>query len=103
MTLNPYDVPSTVSVAQTKRKAIASKMVWAGILLLGFALVCLVFTVVFWVFSFQDAANAESTLSPKDLAQKIRYGMLLSIAVIPLSILGIVSLVAGFLARQSAK
>ena len=38
MTLNPYDVPSTVSVAQTKRKAIASKMVWAGILLLGFAL-----------------------------------------------------------------
>ena len=103
MTLNPYDVPSTVSAAQTKRKAIASKMVWVGILLLGFALVCLVFTVVFWMFSFQDAANAESTLSPKDLAQKIRYGMLLSIAVIPLSILGIVSLVAGFLARQSAK
>jgi len=75
-------------------------LIWSGIASLALAATCLVVTIVGMVLTLNSIATSTTTPHPSDLAQGISTASLPSIAAVPLGILGIILLVAGFIVRQ---
>ena len=94
---NPYQA-SEASIAATRTRA-TRWMIWAGVVALVLAFLCLVATVLGMVWSFQAIATASSTPAPTDLARGISNALIPSIAAVPLGIIGIVFLIFGFVRR----
>ena len=100
VTVNPYE-PGTVTTTPNKTRS-TRWLVWSGVALLSLAALCLVATIIGMMWSFESVANSSSTPAPYSLARGISYASLPSIGIVPLGVLGIVLLIAGFLVRQPA-
>ena len=98
MVENPYESGNASSSAPKTRAT--RWLIWSGIASLSLAATCVVITVVGMVLTFSSIANSATTPKPSDLAEGISVASLPSIAAVPLGILGVVLLVAGFIVRQ---
>jgi hypothetical protein len=75
-------------------------MIWAGLVALLLAILCLVATFFGLRAAFDAIATTSSTPLPSDLADGINRALLPSYAAAPLALLGIVLLILGLIRRQ---
>jgi hypothetical protein len=94
MTENPYESDTAISFARQTRAT--RWLIWPGLGAIALAAACVVIIVLRMVLAFNSSASSSAT----DLSEAISVAILPSIAAIPLGILGIVLLIAGFVIRQ---
>ncbi len=99
MVENPYQSPDEAP-SKAKKTRPTRWLVRSGMASLVVAACCFVGTVVCMMVSFNRVGQSTSTPTPTDLAESIRWGLILSMPVVPLVILGIGLLVTGFVVRQ---
>jgi len=98
MTENPYKTPSSTG---SPRKTRSTRwLIQLGSTAIGLAMFCFALTIAGMIYSFQVVARSNTTPSPKDLANNIYMAAIPGYAVLPLGLIGIVLIIAGFLVRR---
>ena len=98
MSVNPYEPSSDISTVRRTRST--RWLVRTGIALLTLAVVCLLAPIAGMIWALSSLANSTTPPTPSDIALGISLASIPSIAVIPIGILGIVLLIAGFVIRE---
>ena len=96
---NPCQSANAASSAPKKTRA-TGWLVWSGVASLALGVVCAASTIIGMFVAVERIAHSTAAPKPSDLAQGISLALIPSVAVVPLAIVGIVLLVAGFAVRQ---
>jgi serine/threonine protein kinase len=97
VTENPYESANASSFAPKTRAT--RWLIWPGVGSMTLAAACVVIVVFRMVLAFDSSASSSATA----LSEAISLAILPSIAAVPLGILGIVLLIAGFVVRQPVR
>ncbi len=98
MSNNPYTAPSSVNPPPKTR--CTRWLVYLGAACLAVSAACFVATCVAMSLSFRTISASPTPPTPAQLAVGIRWAMIPSYAAVPLGLIGVVLLVAGFARRQ---
>ena len=98
MTENAYESPKTIDVPR-KTQGIRWA-IWSGLACLGCAVICLVLTVGWMIFSFQTVAQSSSTPQAQDLAEGISNAFIPAYGIVPFAVLGIALVIIGLAVRR---
>lgn len=98
MDQNPYEATTTSSNPRTQA---TRWMIVTGGVLLALAALCFCVTVAMLISTYGSlAGSSDAGVKPSEIASGISTAMIPSVAVVPLSLLGIIFLIVGFVRRQ---
>ena len=95
---NPYHPGDASRVAPRTRAT--RWMIWAGAFSLLIAVLCVIATVLWMVWSFEILATAPSAPKPSDLANDVKNVLILFLVAGAIALVGVMLLILGFVRRR---